>query len=172
MKKILLSLLSCLLLSEQHIALAASATTNTQSTAKINAVCQFSAANIDVGQIPPTAGWTKGSGNIAVTCSNNAPYTIANNTGSISALKMLSDPSGVNKINLFSCLNVPAANMGYANTANCGTDGYSWGYDMGGGFLTAKGTGAVQNWTPVVRIPNGYYVPGVYYDTLTLGISF
>lgn len=144
---------------------AATANNNFDVTATIIASCTITANNLAFGNYDPLAvADTDQTTTISVTCSNNAPYNIQLNGGSVAgnvaARTMDHDVT-------------PANTLSYALFRDAGRT-QNWGVTNGTDTVAGTGTGAAQVITVYGRITAGQTTPivGAYTDTVTATIEY
>lgn len=140
-------------------AMAATATSNFQVTANVQATCQISATNLNFGNYSGVQ--VDSTSTITVNCTQNQGYNIGLNGGSssqpVNARKM-SGPGGT-------VLNY-ALYRDNNRTSN-------WGNTVGTDTQQGNGSGADQTLTVYGRLAaNQLITPGAYSDTITATITY
>lgn len=137
-----------------------------QVGATIVVACNVTGSTLSFGgAIDPllTSGPVDASTNLAVTCTNTTPYTVAlsagANAGNASAFGSRAMKSGTHSL----------AYQLYLDSGRTQV----WGDGNSSGVYTGTGTGSVQNLTLYGRLPSlAGAVPGNYSDTVTLTITY
>jgi spore coat protein U-like protein len=139
-------------------------TTSLDTKVIISASCAISASNINFGTLTSLGVAQNVSGNLSVTCTNLAPYTIAMSAGStagntIAARKMSLNGAGAGVVSY------QLYRDGVATTL--------WGDGTTGAVYSGTGSGSAQT-VPVFAQEPAQTTPttGVYKDTMTATISY
>jgi spore coat protein U-like protein len=141
-------------------AAAATATSNFQVTATVQATCLISAGALGFGTY--TGVLSNATSTISVTCTNTSGYNIGLSAGTtsgatVAARKMAGTGTDVLNYALF---------RDSSRTNN-------WGETVGTDTLAGSGNGLAQTITVYGQVPAGQYVsPGAYSDTITATITY
>lgn len=153
------------LVATPAVGLAATATATFQVTATVLSVCTVTATDLAFGNYDASSGTPNdNTSTVTVTCSNNAPYTVAldagTGTGATVAVRRMGDGGG----------NWLDYSM-YTTAARTTV----WGDGtLGTVVQNGTGTGAAQNLIVYGRIPTGQFVTaGNYVDnTVTATVTY
>jgi spore coat protein U-like protein len=123
--------------------------------------CSVSATTMNFGSSGVLQSALEATGNIAVTCTNSAPYTIALDGGNAAA----SDPTQRQMARASETITYGL----YRNTSYT----QPWGDSAGVNVASGTGTGLTQNYTVYGRVPAQLTPsPGTYTDTVVVTLNY
>jgi len=139
------------------------AQTTFRVTARVNALCEITATDLDFGTYTAQSGTPLlGTTLLRATCTPNTTYNIGLNEGTspgatVNQRKMVGAPAGVLNYQLYSDA----------------THNTIWGNTTGTDTVTGVGTGLTQDHTVFGSVPASQVIPaGDYTDTITVRIYY
>lgn len=151
----------------QNVFLTFDGTNNTlTATATVRNACTVATSNLTLGTVAATSTAIAGSTSLSVTCPSGTAYYIglAPSNGNTAGAGVLAGTGGNT--------DKPA----YQLRSTSGSSGTVWGNtatttSVGNG-VAGTGTGAAQNRTVYVTMPNANYKPDTYSDTVTVSVNY